>query len=103
MTRRYRGFAIRFGVFWSSVWMQPNRWPDAATGPCCVRQACLLTWNDLAAIAKHHSSNGTWPQRALWVESTKLPTTSASAAMMLATANALPDPANKLIVKGPAI
>ena len=39
----------------------------------------------------------------LSIESAQLPTTSASAAMMLATLNALPDPANKLTVKGPAI
>ena len=37
------------------------------------------------------------------IESIKLPTTSASAAMMLATLNVLFDPASRLAVKGPAI
>jgi hypothetical protein len=42
-------------------------------------------------------------KRASSVESTKLPRTSPSAAMMLVTVNALLDPANKLTDKGPAI
>lgn len=42
-------------------------------------------------------------KRASSVESTQLPRTSPSAAMMLVTVNAMLDPANKLTDKGPAI